>query len=507
MEITSSQSTSSSPSISRTPSPSPTLPTSQETESNSGKNQLSNQHIKGFVVDAGQPSNQSDIGSATRVGRDSQVDTVSQQLEKTKDRIPSALDSITTNLNRISGRLGQLEPKFLTIALPVCVASLSFWLYATNTFQTFQGKPNHQSEPLLNNLLKQVNQFEQANDNMPNRLDLLEAELSRLSALLNQSNPQSSHPALSACVFSIFLCFCVISTLWKKLNSQSIQNKKLEEQLIQLKNEKTDLAIEFNNQSALSKDQLSKLQGLEQQLSQLTNEKTNLVIEVSNQSEHIQTLRNEFDALHNRFHLKNENLPWAKLTGVPTTLRAFGITDAITTEKFEAVFNSFHPKNGELDWQKISNTPSTISGYGITDAAPLGSPFVGTPTAPTHNEARNYSTQVATTAFTQNAIMSAFTGPDRQSLETRGGYQALPGGLIFQWGLTYSNSDGMSNVTFPIKFPTKFIGIHGTHMGGGNATVIEYVGTRTNLGVTLRTINENGHTSEGWGVQWFALGD
>lgn len=369
MQITSSQSTSSSPSISRAPSPSPTLPASQETESNSEENQLSNQHIKGFVVDAGQTSNQSDIGSATRVGRDPQVDTISQQLEKTKDRIPSPLDAITTNLNRISGRLGQLEPKFLAIAIPVWITSLSFWLYATNTSPTFQGKPNHQSEPLLDNLLKQLNQFEQANDSMPNRLDFLEAELSRLSALLNQSNPHSSHPALSACVFSIFLCFCVISTLWKKLNSQSIQNKELEKQLIQLKNEKTDLAIEF-----------------------------------SNQSEQTQILRNELNALHTRFHLKSENLPWTKLTGVPTTLRGFGIKDAITTEEFEAVFNSFHPKNGELAWPKITQTPTTLNGYGITDAAPIADPaFIGEPTAPTPDDEDN-SQRVSTTAFVNKKL-------------------------------------------------------------------------------------------------------
>lgn len=484
MQITSSQSTSSTPSISRVPSPSPTLPTSQETASHSEENQLSNQPINGFVVDAGQTSNQSDIGSTTRVGRDPRVDTISisQQLEKIKDRIPSRLNAITTNLSRISGRLDQLEPKFLTIALPVCVASLSFWLYATNTFLTFQGKPNHQSEPLLDDLLKQVNQFGQANDSMPNRLDLLEAELGRLSTLLNQSNSQSSHPAFSACAFSIFLCFCVMSTLWKKLNSQSIQNKELEQQLSQLKNEKTDLALEFSSQSALSKDQISKLQELEQQLSQLKNEKTNLVIELSSQSEHIQTLRNQFDAF---------------------TLNGYGIADAATAQDVQRQFSEL-----QLDWQKIAKTPSTTSGYGITDAAPLDSPaFVGTPTAPTPNEARNYSTQVATTAFTQNAIQAAFTGPDRQSFETLGGYQKLPGGLIFQWGFTPINSDGMFKVTFPIKFPTKFMIIQGTYIGDENANVIEYSGTRTSVGVTLHAFGAPSLTSKGRCIQWFAYGD
>ncbi|BBO60089.1 hypothetical protein MPB2EB_1227 [Mycoavidus sp. B2-EB] len=91
-------------------------------------------------------------------------------------------------------------------------------------------------------------------------------------------------------------------------------------------------------------------------------------------------------------------------------------------------------------------------------------PFFCPPTAPIPSEASNCSTQVATTAFTQNAILTAFTGPDRQSFETRGGYQKLPGGFTLQWGLTSTGGDGMSYVTFPVEFSTKCMGIHGTHV-------------------------------------------
>ncbi|MCX8566756.1 MAG: hypothetical protein ON057_001483 [Glomeribacter sp. 1016415] len=53
------------------------------------------------------------------------------------------------------------------------------------------------------------------------------------------------------------------------------------------------------------------------------------------------------------------------------------------------------------------------------------------------------------------------------------------------------DSNGMSNVIFPVKFSTKCLAIHGTHLGTGCATVIEYVGTRTNIGATLCTLDES----------------
>ena len=53
----------------------------------------------------------------------------------------------------------------------------------------------------------------------------------------------------------------------------------------------------------------------------------------------------------------------------------------------------------------LTGTPTTLTGYGITDAAPLASPaLTGTPTAPTASSGTN-TTQLATTAFVQSAIL------------------------------------------------------------------------------------------------------
>jgi len=58
----------------------------------------------------------------------------------------------------------------------------------------------------------------------------------------------------------------------------------------------------------------------------------------------------------------------------------------------------------------LTGKPTTLTGYGITDAAPLASPaLTGTPTAPTAASSTN-TTQIATTAFVQSAISGFSSG-------------------------------------------------------------------------------------------------
>lgn len=73
----------------------------------------------------------------------------------------------------------------------------------------------------------------------------------------------------------------------------------------------------------------------------------------------------------------------------------------------------------DYDWvarttfSTLSGKPTTLSGYGITDGATIASPaFTGTPTAPTASGGTN-STQIATTAYVQGEI-SSFSGGDSQ---------------------------------------------------------------------------------------------
>lgn len=53
---------------------------------------------------------------------------------------------------------------------------------------------------------------------------------------------------------------------------------------------------------------------------------------------------------------------WATITGRPTTLSGYGITDAYTKTETDAL---------TWNWSSITNTPTTLSGYGITDAVTI----------------------------------------------------------------------------------------------------------------------------------------
>lgn len=56
--------------------------------------------------------------------------------------------------------------------------------------------------------------------------------------------------------------------------------------------------------------------------------------------------------------------PWADVTGTPTSLSGYGITDGVSTS------GSYTNPSWivSLPWSKITSTPTTLSGYGITDA-------------------------------------------------------------------------------------------------------------------------------------------
>lgn len=66
------------------------------------------------------------------------------------------------------------------------------------------------------------------------------------------------------------------------------------------------------------------------------------------------------------------SLAWSKITGTPTTIAGYGITDPI-------VYTSGTYSNPTwittLAWSKITGTPTTVSGYGITDGVVTGGSY------------------------------------------------------------------------------------------------------------------------------------
>ena len=155
------------------------------------------------------------------------------------------------------------------------------------------------------------------------------------------------------------------------------------------------------------------------------------------------------------------SVSFSSLTGKPTTVSGYGITDALTTgadadigsndfittgkvyfanmfsqvanlpsaTTYHGMFAHVHATGAAYfahggNWVRLANQsevfsgafsaltgkPTTLTGYGITDAAPLASPtFTGTPSGPTATSGTN-TTQFATTAFVQSAISGFSAG-------------------------------------------------------------------------------------------------
>lgn len=130
--------------------------------------------------------------------------------------------------------------------------------------------------------------------------------------------------------------------------------------------------------------------------------------------------------------------------------------------------------------------------------------LIGTPNASTP-DADDKSTRIATTAFTQMAILRMFDEPKYKSLSDDD-YQKLPGGFIIQWGETITWEGGNSEITFPTPFLNRCMCIHGMHMGGECVIVSEFSKSRSRTGTRLCAFDKNGERRAGWEIQWFALG-
>ena len=82
------------------------------------------------------------------------------------------------------------------------------------------------------------------------------------------------------------------------------------------------------------------------------------------------TKLNELIRQHNSLAVKPPpapltSFPWSEITGTPTTLGGYGITDAFTKTASDA---RYAPIAGPFPWADVTGTPSSLAGYGITDA-------------------------------------------------------------------------------------------------------------------------------------------
>ncbi|MCX8567056.1 MAG: hypothetical protein ON057_001783 [Glomeribacter sp. 1016415] len=130
--------------------------------------------------------------------------------------------------------------------------------------------------------------------------------------------------------------------------------------------------------------------------------------------------------------------------------------------------------------------------------------LIGTPNASTP-DADDKSTRIATTAFTQTAILRMFDEPRYKSIADDG-YQKLPGGFILQWGEIITRAGGIAEIKFLTPFLNKCLCIQGMYRGRLCVTVTESSSGRSQEGTQLRCFDNNAEGQAGWEIQWFALG-
>lgn len=124
--------------------------------------------------------------------------------------------------------------------------------------------------------------------------------------------------------------------------------------------------------------------------------------------------------------------------------------------------------------------------------------FTGTPTAPTATVGTD-TTQIATTAYVRGEFAASFAASFADN-----GYQKLPSGLIFQWGLSTSISgNGSVTVTLPIAFPNACVNANATLVGG--ASVADKDALIGSVSTTQIVIRNNGSNSANT-AYWFATG-
>jgi hypothetical protein len=127
---------------------------------------------------------------------------------------------------------------------------------------------------------------------------------------------------------------------------------------------------------------------------------------------------------------------WTGVTGKPTTISGFGITDAITTGNIGSQTVAGVP------WTGVTSKPTTISGFGITDAITtgnIGSQTVATAGALTTTNAYSVTGLTSSTFLTATTAVSGATGSFSGTVST--GALTVTGAITATGDITAYYSD------------------------------------------------------------------
>lgn len=212
--------------------------------------------------------------------------------------------------------------------------------------------------------------------------------------------------------------------------------------------------------------------------------------------------------------------PWSGVTGKPTSVAGYGITDAIHTGNIGSQSVAYATNAGRAYPNRWDGAPIALiwSGQGGQPNWLLGGNdgvnfYVYNPANFSVNQATyayNSSTQPAGTSNTAIAT-TQFANPAQ--LRAASGYVMLPGGLIFQWmhvALGNVISDRFSSATWPITFPNACLNAQATltlEAPGSNLQLDSSVAvySENTAGVSF-TVQEWSSTDQNLGVNFFAVG-
>ena len=190
---------------------------------------------------------------------------------------------------------------------------------------------------------------------------------------------------------------------------------------------------------------------------------------------------------------------FSSLTGTPTTIAGYGITDA-----FDGAYGSltgtpstFAPAAHNQAWSTITSTPTTIAGYGITDAfdgaygSLTGVPSVFTPD--THNQAWSTITGTPTTISGYGITDAQATLVSGTNIKTINNQSLLGSGNI-----TVAATGGIDSAAVTNLIDSAYIQAREA-AGGGSAITVQDEGSSLSTAATTLNFVGSAVTASGSG--------
>jgi predicted heme/steroid binding protein len=216
------------------------------------------------------------------------------------------------------------------------------------------------------------------------------------------------------------------------------------------------------------------------------------------------------------------SLAWSKITGTPTTLAGYGITDAVPSNRTLTINGTSYDLSANrtwsvgdllssgsyanptwltsLAWSKITNTPTTLAGYGITNAVPSTRTLTINGTAQDLSADRTWTIPIAT--ITDITASCTYTG--WASFTEKQVISVVIGNFVMIFYRVNGTSNSTStSITLPYTNQYTYVAGNMTYALNNGAIVSPFgtAGMVNNSAVLVFTNNNTGSTTS-----WTASG-